>query len=183
LRASLRCGNLSLVLVRCNEPARCSLFPHAAKFSKPQIPRRTSSKKAILLEHGIRTVGTLITCRTLPFRTPRAGVRHCWSWRPSHWKRREHSRSALRKRIANNFSRATLFCNAPELAISDLAFRCKDVRLCKPRHGSLPSQLQLRPCCSCGRRGNDAGVQRDSTIESSSFLSFSPFRCSTLPLP
>jgi hypothetical protein len=31
---------------------------------------------------------------------------------PGHWKKRERSRSALRKRIANDFNNAILFCNA-----------------------------------------------------------------------
>jgi hypothetical protein len=36
----------------------------------------------------------------------------------------------LHKRIANDFNKATLFCNVRELTNSHLPFPCKDVRLC-----------------------------------------------------
>jgi hypothetical protein len=44
--------------------------------------------------------------------------------------KRERSLSALPKGIANDFNKATLFCNAREPA-NISALQCKDVRLCK----------------------------------------------------
>ena len=60
---------------------------------------------------------------------------------PGHWKRREHSRSALRKCIANDFNKATSFCNGAGAAkFSDSSFSVQKHSFVQ-LHRHLPVQV------------------------------------------